>query len=86
MKNIDYETYVSDPEIRRVIERAASRARNEAIYRFIVMSLAKPGGMLMKRGMQGLLLILILGNYRIYFCPPRWKSRTETDRSTPPRN
>ena len=41
MKNLSYQTYRTNPEIRREIEREVSRARAEAFGQYIVMPLLK---------------------------------------------
>jgi hypothetical protein len=66
VKNLDYKTYVSDPEIRHAIEREARRARHEVIDRFIFTPLTNVSSTLLKRALQALLLILTLANYRFY--------------------
>jgi len=66
VKNIDYKTYVSDPEIRRAIERDVCHAHHEAIERLIVKPLINASSSLFRRSVQALLLILILASYRFY--------------------
>jgi hypothetical protein len=79
VKTLDYENYISNPEIRVEIERDARRARNEAIA-----PLANACGWLLKRTAQALLLIFTLANHRFY--SPSWISGAEFNRSTQPRS
>ena len=48
MNNLNYQTYLADPDAAAVIERAARNARAEAIRKFIVVPMVRLCGSLLR--------------------------------------